>query len=59
MEGIIKTTPSIKTQDAIEIIHKAGGKAVLSHPLAPKISLKNISQDKIKQEKILSELMKQ
>lgn len=39
--------------EAIELIHAAGGKAVLSHPFAPKISLINVTPDKKEQEKIL------
>lgn len=58
-EGIKHTVPPTTPQDAIEIIHKAGGKAVLSHPLAPRMSLKEISLTKSGQEKIISEFAKQ
>ncbi len=51
--GVVDVAPTIEPKEAFEIIHKAGGKAFLSHPFAPKISLKNISEDTLEQEKII------
>ncbi len=53
LSGIKGKVPGVTPQEAFSAIHSAGGKAFLSHPLAPKISLKNITQDKKEQEKII------
>lgn len=53
------TTPHVEPSSAFEAIHKAGGIAVFSHPFAPKISLKNISIEKIDQELIIKEFKEQ
>lgn len=47
------TTPPVTPKDAFEIIHKAGGKAILSHPFAPRIALTNITPDRAEQEKLV------
>jgi 3',5'-nucleoside bisphosphate phosphatase len=47
------TVPHISVKEAVEMIHKAGGKAVLSHPFAPKISLTAITPDRAEQEEML------
>ncbi len=44
--------------DAIKAIHAAGGLAVLSHPFAPKISLKNIAAKEGDEETLFGELVK-
>lgn len=44
--GIIRTAPEVSPSDAINIVHSAGGKAVFSHPLAPKMSLKELQLNK-------------
>lgn len=52
--GLPDTAPMLEPKDAFTAIHNAGGKAFLSHPFAPLISLKNISEDKDEQESIVS-----
>lgn len=47
---------AIGPQEAIQALREAGGIAVLSHPLAPKLSLKNIAADVEKQKQIVMEL---
>lgn len=47
---------AISPQEAIAVVHKAGGIAVLSHALAPKLSLKNIVADVGKQKQLVAEL---
>lgn len=59
LQYIDSDRPIITPQEAIVLIHQAEGKAVLSHPFAPKISLKSITQDLGKQEKIIRELAEQ
>lgn len=51
--GLNDVAPNIEPKEAFEAIHKAGGKAFLSHPFAPLISLKNISEDREEQERIV------
>lgn len=46
----------IHPSEAIRVIHDAGGVAVFSHPFAPKISLKNITEDFKEQKEIIKEL---
>jgi 3',5'-nucleoside bisphosphate phosphatase len=55
----INTGSSATIEDAIAVINKAKWKSVLSHPLAPKISLREISTDSQEQEKMLIELIGQ
>lgn len=43
-------------EEAIRALHEAGGASVLSHPLAPKLSLKNITPDAEKQKRLVAEL---
>jgi 3',5'-nucleoside bisphosphate phosphatase len=50
------TAPFIEPKDAFEVVHSAGGVAVLSHPFAPKISLKILNQEKQDQEAVIAEL---
>jgi predicted metal-dependent phosphoesterase TrpH len=57
--GVSDVAPTIEPKEAFAIIHKAGGKAFLSHPFAPKISLKNVSEDQLEQEKIVVEFKEQ
>jgi hypothetical protein len=52
--GLPDAAPTLEPKDAFIAIHKAGGKAFLSHPFAPLISLKNISEDKEEQESIVA-----
>lgn len=59
MTGVVDVAPNIEPKEAFTIIHKAGGKSFLSHPFAPLISLKNISEDKLGQEKIILEFKEQ
>ncbi len=47
------TVPHIEVSRAIRKIHNAGGIAVLSHPFAPRISLKEVSVDKAVQEALV------
>lgn len=49
------TVPHVEVSKAIKEIHKAGGVAVLSHPFAPKISLKEITQDRGEQENMVKQ----
>jgi predicted metal-dependent phosphoesterase TrpH len=53
-KGMKGTVPPIEPKDAIFAIHKAGGKAILSHPFAPKISLAEITSDKSEQEAMIA-----
>lgn len=57
--GMKGTTPPTEPKDAFEIIHKAGGVAILSHPFAPKIALTEITTDRSEQEKIVVEFIQQ
>jgi 3',5'-nucleoside bisphosphate phosphatase len=57
--GLNDVAPNIEPKDAFEIIRKAGGKSFLSHPFAPLISLKCISEDVDEQEKIVMEFKSQ
>lgn len=59
LKGVSDAAPPIQPKDAFRVIHKSGGKAILSHPLAPLISLKEITLDKKEQEKIIVKLKKQ
>lgn len=59
LRGISDVAPPVNPRDAFAIIHKAGGKAFLSHPFAPLISLKEIIKDKKEQDKIISNFKKQ
>lgn len=52
---LIKTSPV----DAIKIIHAAGGVAVLSHPFAPKLSLKNSTSSVAEQDALVRALKEQ
>jgi len=47
----------VKPKDAIDAIHAAGGLAVVSHPFAPKLSLKNIAPDAAGQDALIKELV--
>lgn len=44
------TVPHVEVSKACEMIHRAGGIAVMSHPFAPKISLAQITPDRNEQE---------
>jgi predicted metal-dependent phosphoesterase TrpH len=57
--GLNDVAPNVEPKEAFEVIHKAGGKAFLSHPLAPKISLKNVSETVEEQEQIVMEFKQQ
>ena len=57
--GIADATPNIEPKEAFTIIHTAGGKAFLSHPFAPLISLKNITENKNEQEQIILDFIKE
>lgn len=57
--GIKETTPPVEPAETFKILHRAGGKAVLSHPFAPKISLKEISSNRKDQEKMVHEFARQ
>lgn len=59
LRGLPDAAPTIEPKDAFAVIHKAGGKAFFSHPLAPLISLKVISLDKEEQERIVAEFAEQ
>ncbi len=50
--------PIVEPKEVFAIIHKAQGRAFISHPFAPLISLKNITEDKVEQEKIIMEFKK-
>ncbi len=50
---------SVEPHQAITAIHAAGGIAVLSHPFAPKISLKKFSSDTKEQDALVRELKEQ
>jgi len=54
-KGIESTMIPVEPVDAFRVIRQAGGKVILSHPLGPKISLKQISSDKSEQEKMIAE----
>ncbi len=54
LQGIADAAPKLEPKDAINIIHQAGGKAFISHPFAPLLSLKNITAIQDEQEKIIS-----
>lgn len=53
------TVPPTEPKDAFEIIHKAGGVAIFSHPFAPKIALTEITTDRAEQEKMVVEFIGQ
>ena len=56
-QGVLGFEFDKKPKDAIEIIHEAGGKAVFSHPIAPKISLTRLARSKDEQEAIIKEFI--
>lgn len=57
MEGFVETFQiNIDIKKAIEIIHRTGGKAVIAHPFAPKVSLKKISEDRNEIDEMIKEL---
>lgn len=49
----------VEPSEAIKVIHGAGGLAVLSHPLAPKLSLKKITEDQGAQLEIVRKFKEQ
>lgn len=55
--GVRDTAPALTPGQAINAIHQAGGLAILSHPLAPKISLKKCEDTENDWEKIVAELV--
>jgi predicted metal-dependent phosphoesterase TrpH len=57
LEGCPRIILKRSVQEVIEIIHAAGGLAVLSHPLGKGTSLKEISQDPVAQEKTLKQFV--
>lgn len=57
--GIKNTVFPIEPAEAFSVIHRAGGKAILSHPLAPKVSLKEISLSKLEQEEMVVQFIDQ
>lgn len=58
-KGMRGTVPHIEVGQAITKIHNAGGVAVLSHPFAPKISLKEVSLDRAEQETLVKKYKEQ
>jgi hypothetical protein len=60
LEGKLKMPAlSIEPKDAINVIKKAGGISFLAHPLAPKVSLRKITNNPEEWEKIISEFKNQ
>jgi len=60
LEGKLKTPVlSIKPEDAFEIIKKAGGISSLAHSLAPKVSLRKITNNPKEWDEIISEFKNQ
>lgn len=57
--GMKGTTPPTEPKDAFEIIHKAGGVAVFSHPFAPKIAIAEITSDRAEQEAMVVQFKEQ
>ncbi|MFH0969300.1 MAG: PHP domain-containing protein [Patescibacteria group bacterium] len=56
LEGKLKTPVlSIEPKDAFRIIKKAGGMSSLAHSLAPKVSLRKITNDPAEWEKIIAD----
>lgn len=53
LSGVLDVAPLIEPKDAFEVIHKSGGVAILSHPFAPLLSLKTITQDREEQKNII------
>ena len=58
LHGITFRAPNVLTEDVIRIVHQAGGLAVLAHPLAPKISIRNITQESREIVQIITDLKK-
>ncbi len=54
--GVKIAAEEVSLEFAIDLVHKAGGVAVLAHCLGPKISLNKITQDTAEQTKIIAEL---
>jgi len=48
--------PDVSTEEVIQVVHVAGGRATLAHPLAPKISLRNLTADSTELRALCAEL---
>lgn len=59
LRSLPDAAPTIEPKDAFAIIHKAGGKAYFSHPFAPLISLKVLTDNKSEQEEIIKQFIKE
>jgi 3',5'-nucleoside bisphosphate phosphatase len=57
--GVKIAVPDISPAAAIQLVHQAGGKAVLAHPFGPKISLPIITKDVKKQNLLIEEFKEQ
>ncbi len=58
-KGMQGTVPPTEPRDAFEIIHKAGGIAIFSHPFAPKIAIAEITADRAEQEAMVAQFKEQ
>ena len=56
VSGLLVYDFPLYVTEAIEAIHRAGGIASLSHPLAPRISLKSLSSERSRHIELLEEL---
>lgn len=56
VSGILAYDFPLHITEAVEAIHRSGGIASLSHPLAPRISLKSISSERTRMVTLLEEL---
>jgi len=59
LKGFSPDTLPITAADAIRALHEAGGLAVISHPFAPKLSLKKVAKTAPEQDIFLESLVKQ
>lgn len=56
VSGVLAYDFPLHITEAVEAIHRSGGIASLSHPLAPRISLKSITSEKARMVTLLEEL---
>lgn len=56
VSGVLAYNFPLNVGEAVEAIHRAGGIASLSHPLAPRISLKSLSSERTRHIELLEEL---
>jgi 3',5'-nucleoside bisphosphate phosphatase len=58
-DRLIKPSDLIDSEETIAVIHELGGKAVLAHPFAPRVSLKKLADNRKEFEMIIEDFIKQ